>query len=45
MKTLKIKINDNIYDDFINSINIFKNEIKIIECNKYGIPYVSKQEQ
>ncbi|HOV13986.1 MAG TPA: hypothetical protein PK771_06860 [Spirochaetota bacterium] len=45
MKTLTLKINDSIYDDFIGSINKFKSDIKIVECNKYGIPYVSKKEQ
>lgn len=45
MKTLTLKINDNIYDDFIDSINKYRNDIKIIECNKYGVPYMSKREQ
>jgi len=45
MKTLTLKINDNIYDDFIDSIDKYRNDIKIIECNKYGIPYITKREQ
>lgn len=45
MKTLTLKINDNIYDDFIDSIDKYRKDIKIIECNKYGIPYMTNREQ